>query len=274
MPLGAALAVGAMVLSGPPLATATTTTTASAAASSLDEAPVAGQVPATVTVSDTETSTVSRKMRVTVTRKLTSKVKASGTATRWAKGTASAASTVEVTRYAPTTAEAAAEAKGIAGRAAHDRATAKAKAKAVTAARAKAKKAARAVAKHRANVNVRKRFGTLAMRKARAQRGKPYRYGAQGPNSFDCSGLVRYVMKGIGVKGLPRTSQALARRAHRISKANRRPGDLVFFTSGGHVYHVGIYAGGGKIWHSPGTGRTVRKVKIWTSSYRVGRLPA
>jgi cell wall-associated NlpC family hydrolase len=278
MPLGAALAVAAVGLSGPPVATAATTattaTTAPATTSSLDEAPVPGQVAATVIVADTEKLTVSRTMKVTVTRKLTSKVKATGTATRTRGATGSGSSTVTVTRYAPTTAEATTEARGIAGQAAHDRAAKAATTKAAAAAKAKAKKAARMVAKARANANVRKRFGTLVLRKARAQRGKPYRWGAQGPGSFDCSGFVRYVMKGVGVKGLPRTSRAQANAAHRISKSQRKPGDLVIFTSGGNVYHVAIYAGGGKIWHAPGSGRSVTKVKIWTSSYRMGRLPA
>jgi cell wall-associated NlpC family hydrolase len=80
-------------------------------------------------------------------------------------------------------------------------------------------------------------------------------------------------MKGVGVK-LPRTSSAMAKKAKRVSKANKKRGDLILFTSGGRVYHVAIYAGNGKIWHSPKPGRSVKKEKIWTSSYRVGRVPA
>ncbi|NEB71586.1 C40 family peptidase, partial [Streptomyces fulvissimus] len=57
-----------------------------------------------------------------------------------------------------------------------------------------------------------------------------------------------------------------------ISPANRRKGDLVFFHSGGNVYHVGIYAGGGRIWHSPKSGAVVRLEKIWTGNVRYGRV--
>jgi cell wall-associated NlpC family hydrolase len=265
-----------MVLSGPP-AQATTASPAlrAASTSTLDEAPTPGEVAGTATVSDTEKVKTTRKVKVVVTRKLTSKVKAKGTATRSRAATRSATSKVTVTRYAPTVAEAQAEAKQVALAEAKKRAAAAAKAKATKSARATAKLAARKVAKSRANTNVRKRFGTVVLRKAKALRGRPYRYGATGPRAFDCSGFTGYVMKrGAGVKGLPRTSQAQYNRADHISKRSRKPGDLIFFYSGSHVYHVAIYAGGGKIWHAPGSGRTVRKVKIWTSKYKVGRLPA
>jgi cell wall-associated NlpC family hydrolase len=63
-------------------------------------------------------------------------------------------------------------------------------------------------------------------------------------------------------------------KAKRVSKSNKRVGDLVFFVRGGRVGHVALYAGNGKIWHSPGSGRSVTKVKIWTSSYKVGRVTA
>jgi len=146
--------------------------------------------------------------------------------------------------------------------------------KAAHEAAATAKSVARKRARHRAEVNVRTKFGVAVLRRARAQKGKPYRWGAQGPSAFDCSGLVRYVMKGVGVKGLPRTSQAMAHEAHRISKSQKKRGDLIFFTSGSHVYHVAVYAGKNMIWHAPGSGRRVQKIKIWTSHYRVGRVAA
>ncbi|UYQ60848.1 C40 family peptidase [Streptomyces peucetius] len=110
-----------------------------------------------------------------------------------------------------------------------------------------------------------------ALRVAASKEGSPYRYGATGPNRFDCSGLTLYSYKKAG-KILPRTAQQQYNRTRHVSAGNRRRGDLVFFHSGGAVYHVGIYAGGGKIWHSPKTGDVVRLVKIWTRSVKYGRV--
>ncbi len=109
------------------------------------------------------------------------------------------------------------------------------------------------------------------IRTAAVLKGRPYRYGASGPSSFDCSGYTRYVFAKNGIT-LPRTSSSQYRAARRISKASAKPGDLVFFGSGSRVYHVGIYAGNGRMWHSPRPGKTVRKVKIWTSRWSAGRI--
>ena len=73
-------------------------------------------------------------------------------------------------------------------------------------------------------------------------------------------------------KSLPHSSSAQVRKTERIQRQNRRRGDLVFFYSGGGVYHVGIYAGRGNIWHASQPGVPVRKVKIWTSQVFYGRL--
>jgi len=78
--------------------------------------------------------------------------------------------------------------------------------------------------------------------------GKPYRYGAAGPNAFDCSGFVQYVYNHQGIK-LPRTTTALWRSLTPTDKL--RPGDLVFFSfSGRSVDHVGIYLGKGRFIHA------------------------
>ena len=106
---------------------------------------------------------------------------------------------------------------------------------------------------------------------ARTRKGSPYRYGAEGPRRFDCSGLTRWVFSRVG-KSLPHSSSAQVRKTERIQRQNRRRGDLVFFYSGGGVYHVGIYAGRGNIWHASQPGVPVRKVKIWTSQVFYGRL--
>jgi cell wall-associated NlpC family hydrolase len=112
---------------------------------------------------------------------------------------------------------------------------------------------------------------TKALNVAASKKGAAYQYGAAGPRRFDCSGLVQYSYKVAG-KRLPRTTRQQASSARRISASQVRPGDLVFFQSGGHVYHVGIYAGRDYVWHSPKTGDHVRKAKIWTKSVFYGRV--
>ena len=113
--------------------------------------------------------------------------------------------------------------------------------------------------------------GNRVVRIAASKRGAPYQWGAAGPRRFDCSGLTQWVFGRIG-KRLPRTAASQARATRRISAGQRRRGDLVFFHSGGRVYHVGIYAGRNKVWHSPRPGRRVSKERIWTGSVRYGRV--
>ncbi|MYR98572.1 MULTISPECIES: C40 family peptidase [unclassified Streptomyces] len=112
---------------------------------------------------------------------------------------------------------------------------------------------------------------TKALKIAASKKGAPYKYGATGPSRFDCSGLTLYSFKKAGKK-LPRTAQQQYNKTSRIAASKRKPGDLVFFHSGRSVYHVGIYAGGGKIWHSPKSGDVVRKAKIWSKSVWYGRV--
>ncbi|RJL31481.1 NlpC/P60 family protein [Bailinhaonella thermotolerans] len=98
-----------------------------------------------------------------------------------------------------------------------------------------------------------------AVRSAYAQIGDPYRYGASGPNAFDCSGLAQYVWRKAGVK-LPRTTYAQHRGVKKkVSWKNLQPGDLMFFRGDGHV---GIYVGKGYYIHSPSSGKKVRKEKL------------
>jgi peptidoglycan DL-endopeptidase CwlO len=77
--------------------------------------------------------------------------------------------------------------------------------------------------------------------------GSPYRYGASGPNAFDCSGLMSWAFKQAGVS-LPRTSRAMSQVGTPVSRDELRPGDLVFFYK--PVSHVGMYIGDGKIVHA------------------------
>lgn len=110
-----------------------------------------------------------------------------------------------------------------------------------------------------------------AVRAASTRQGSPYRYGATGPRRFDCSGLTRWAFARVG-KSLPHSSSAQVSKTRRISKDNRRRGDLVFFGSRTGVYHVGIFAGKGRIWHASRPGTPVRKSKIWTSRVFYGRV--
>ncbi|RII13915.1 putative endopeptidase p60 precursor [Streptomyces sp. YIM 130001] len=110
-----------------------------------------------------------------------------------------------------------------------------------------------------------------ALKVAASKKGSPYRYGAAGPQRFDCSGLTLYSFKRAGKK-LPRTAAQQYNRTRHISAGQRQRGDLVFFHSGRNVYHVGIYAGNGRIWHSPKTGDVVRLQKIWTKGVWYGRV--
>lgn len=97
--------------------------------------------------------------------------------------------------------------------------------------------------------------------------GSPYVWGAEGPSSFDCSGLTSYVFRNAAGVSLPRTSGAQYGVGTSVSKANLQAGDLVFFaTGGGGISHVGIYVGGGNMIHAPQSGDVV-KVSNINSSY-------
>jgi cell wall-associated NlpC family hydrolase len=108
------------------------------------------------------------------------------------------------------------------------------------------------------------------LRLAARQSGKRYRYGGTGPNSFDCSGMVRYVYAHVGVR-LPHSSGGIRQKVRRISRASVRPGDLVFVQSHGRVFHVAIYAGRG-YWYEASNPRIgIGKHKAWSRSVTYGR---
>lgn len=79
---------------------------------------------------------------------------------------------------------------------------------------------------------------------ARAQVGKPYQYGAAGPDSYDCSGLTQYAYRAAGIE-LPHSSRSQSEMGTPVDRANLQPGDLVFFYQ--PVSHVGIYVGDGQM---------------------------
>ncbi len=104
---------------------------------------------------------------------------------------------------------------------------------------------------------------------AMGQLGKPYVWGAAGPDTFDCSGLVVYSYAAVGVS-LPHSSYALWNVGVYVSKDQLQPGDLVFFDGLGHV---GIYIGGGEFIHAPHTGDVVKISNInegWYAATYVG----
>ena len=84
--------------------------------------------------------------------------------------------------------------------------------------------------------------------------GKPYVWGAAGPSSFDCSGLVMYVYAQVGVS-LPHNAAAMFSYGSPVGYGDLQPGDLVFFSGLGHM---GIYIGGGQFIHAPHTGDVVK----------------
>ncbi|WP_131804008.1 C40 family peptidase, partial [Pseudofrankia sp. BMG5.36] len=106
---------------------------------------------------------------------------------------------------------------------------------------------------------------------ASLQAGKPYVYGANGPDSFDCSSLVQYVYRQLG-RNLPRTAEAQYEATVHVDQAHKEIGDLIFFGAPGEIYHMGIYAGDGKMWAAPHSGSVVQLQTIWSTSYLVGRV--
>jgi cell wall-associated NlpC family hydrolase len=87
------------------------------------------------------------------------------------------------------------------------------------------------------------------------QLGKPYRYGASGPNAYDCSGLTSSAWARAGVH-LPHNARRQYGAVARIGRDDLRPGDLIFYYGG--ISHVAIYIGGGKMIHAPEFGENVR----------------
>ena len=139
-------------------------------------------------------------------------------------------------------------------------------------AKKKAKKLAakkKAIAKKKRVRMLKKTLPIRALKLAKKKKGKPYRYGASGPNSFDCSGLTGWAYRKAGQK-LPRTSGAQASTVKRTKKP--RKGDLVFFHRGGRVYRVGLCAGKGKVFHASRSGVPVKQDRIWTKSVFYGRV--
>lgn len=96
--------------------------------------------------------------------------------------------------------------------------------------------------------------GKAAVQFATAQIGKPYVWGAEGPESFDCSGLTSEAWKSAG-RPIPRTSQEQWKQLPHVPVEEMRPGDLIIYFD--DASHVAMYVGDGSIVHAPRPGRTV-----------------
>jgi len=98
-------------------------------------------------------------------------------------------------------------------------------------------------------------------------RGKPYVFGAAGPNSFDCSGLMQYIYKHFGIS-IPRVTFDQVRAGTAVKAGEEKPGDLIFSSWDGTPHsHVGMYLGNDKMLVAPQPGDVV-KVQTLDRNYK------
>lgn len=107
------------------------------------------------------------------------------------------------------------------------------------------------------------RAGT-AVDAALSQVGKPYQWGAAGPDSYDCSGLTMWAWARAGVS-LPHNSGMQHEATPRVPRSDWQPGDLLFF--GSPIHHVAMYIGNGQMVEAPYSGQQVRVVSAYRSDY-------
>jgi cell wall-associated NlpC family hydrolase len=124
----------------------------------------------------------------------------------------------------------------------------------------------------RIKVTVKSAAAARVLAEAAKHKGALYLFGAAGPKRFDCSGFTMYVYKKAAGRKLPHKANSQQKYGKAISKANKKPGDLIVFRSGSYGHHAGIYAGGGYMWDSPRSGKRVSKRKMIGSNYVVRRL--
>jgi cell wall-associated NlpC family hydrolase len=110
---------------------------------------------------------------------------------------------------------------------------------------------------------------------ALSRQGMPYVWGAAGPTSFDCSGLVQWSFAEAGVT-MPRVAADQARTGPAVPVSQLQPGDLLFYhtdpTDPGYISHVAIYLGDGKMVQAPETGENVEVVPADTGSEFAGAV--
>lgn len=106
--------------------------------------------------------------------------------------------------------------------------------------------------------------GTKAAEVAQAQIGKKYEWGAEGPNTFDCSGLMQYAAAAAGVR-IPRVAADQYKQLRKVDRSEIQPGDLIFPSAqfnNGNPDHVIMYIGGGQCIEAPQPGATVHKIPL------------
>jgi cell wall-associated NlpC family hydrolase len=108
-----------------------------------------------------------------------------------------------------------------------------------------------------------------ALNAALSKLGSAYVWGATGPSTFDCSGLMVWAYKQAGIT-LPRSSREQSTFGAAVPRDQLQPGDMVFYYS--PVSHVGMYVGDGKMIHAPDTGDVV-KISPLQSQYAGARRP-
>ena len=106
--------------------------------------------------------------------------------------------------------------------------------------------------------------GGQALQAALTRRGDPYVWGAAGPSTFDCSGLVKWAYAQVGIN-LPHYTVSQWNMGEHISKSQLEPGDLVFFFP--TIEHVGIYVGDGLMLDAPQTGQVVQIQPVFWSEF-------
>lgn len=114
----------------------------------------------------------------------------------------------------------------------------------------------KSVKRSASSVNYGSASGSQLVAQASKYLGTRYVYGGTSPSGFDCSGLVQYSLRKLGVS-ISRSSSSQYGYGTPVSKANLKPGDLVFFSRGGGISHVAIYAGNGQVIHAPRAGKSV-----------------
>ena len=116
---------------------------------------------------------------------------------------------------------------------------------------------------------------TTALRAAESRRGLPYVWGAAGPSSFDCSGLVEWSFAQAGIS-MPRVAADQARTGLSVPVTRLQPGDLLFYhtdpTDPGYISHVAIYLGSGWMIQAPQPGMNVEIVPARFGSQFAGAV--
>lgn len=121
---------------------------------------------------------------------------------------------------------------------------------------ARAQSAAKAETPAKTAVPANSAMGARIIAEAEKYIGVRYVYGGTSPSGFDCSGLVQYTLKNVGIS-VNRSSRDQYKNGVAVARSDLQAGDLVFFSKGGSITHVGIYAGNDKVIHSPSAGHTV-----------------